>query len=69
MKPHMHEARPNPDHLEIAQTRISEEKIKNPTDPTNPSDPTDLKPNKERYKVSFYLLVNGAVLLENRGFR
>jgi hypothetical protein len=49
----------------IAQARISEEKIKDPTDPTNPSDPTDLKPAKERYKVSFYLLVNGAVLLEN----
>jgi len=43
MKPHMHEARPNPGHLEIAQTRISEEKIKNPTDPSNPTDPTDLK--------------------------
>lgn len=26
MKPHMHEARPNPGDLEIAQTRISEEK-------------------------------------------
>jgi hypothetical protein len=43
MKPHMHKARPNPGHLEIAQTRISEEKIKNPTDPSNPTDPTDLK--------------------------
>jgi hypothetical protein len=53
----------------IAQARISEEKIKDPTDPTNPSDPTDLKPAKERYKGSFYLLVNGAVLLKNRGFR
>jgi hypothetical protein len=55
--------------LGLSPKRASEEKIKDPTDPTNPSDPTDLKPAKERYKVSFYLLVNGAVLLENRGFR
>jgi len=26
MKPHMHEARPNPGHLEIGAARISEEK-------------------------------------------